>query len=350
MTRFVNRQKMSLEDVRMYRLLATLILTLGISAANAAENLEMQAVENTAFSGELPTRDDASPLLVKVEVLLDRAHFSPGEIDGQLGENVDKALTAYADAHGLTTGATLTNEIVSSLSADTRPILSQYVVTEHDLKGPFTKHSPAKMEEMKGLKTVGYRNVKEALAEKFHTSERLLIALNPRTTINRVGQQLVVPNVLIDERKAQVARIEVDKGRQIVKAFGQSGELLAYFPATVGSEEKPSPVGTFKVVSVDRNPNYRYNPDYKFKGVKSKRPFVIGPGPNNPVGIEWIGLSADGYGIHGTPDPSKVGKSESHGCVRLTNWDAATLGSMVKKGVPVQFDGPPDTGSSQPSE
>jgi lipoprotein-anchoring transpeptidase ErfK/SrfK len=115
----------------------------------------------------------------------------------------------------------------------------------------------------------------------------------------------------------------------------------------VGSEEKPSPVGTFKIISIDRNPNYRYNPNYKFKGVKTKRPFVIGPGPNNPVGIVWIGLSADGYGIHGTPDPSRVSKSESHGCVRLTNWDALALASMVKKGVPVQFDG--STGSTGPN-
>jgi len=148
-----------------------------------------------------------------------------------------------------------------------------------------------------------------------------------------------------------VTKIEVNKDKQTVKAYDQSGELVAFYPATVGSEEKPSPVGTFKIISIDRNPNYRYNPKYKFKGVKTKRPFVIGPGPNNPVGIVWIGLSADGYGIHGTPDPSRVSKSESHGCVRLTNWDALALASMVKKGVPVQFDDlPGSNGSNAPSE
>jgi lipoprotein-anchoring transpeptidase ErfK/SrfK len=282
---------------------------------------------------------------------LDRAHFSPGEIDGKLGENVTKALAAYANAHGLPTGATLTNEIVSSLSADGGPILTQYVLTENDLKGPFTKHIPAKMQEMKGMKRVGYRDTKEAIAEKFHVSERLLAMLNPGTSINRVGQKLIVPNVLSDESKGPVAKIEVDKDQQTVKAYSPTGELVAFYPATVGSDEKPSPVGTFKVVSIDRNPTYRYNPDYKFKGVKTKRPFVIGPGPNNPVGMVWIGLSSEGYGIHGAPDPSRVSKAESHGCVRLTNWDALALASMVKKGVPVQFDDSPGSnGSNAPSQ
>ncbi|MDB5636755.1 MAG: hypothetical protein JWP51_1663, partial [Bradyrhizobium sp.] len=141
-----------------------------------------------------------------------------------------------------------------------------------------------------------------------------------------------------------IGRIEVDKSRQTVKAFDPSGALIAFFPATVGSEEKPSPNGSFKVVSSDANPTYRYNPDYKFKGVKSKQPFTIKPGPNNPVGSYWIGLSAEGYGIHGTSNPSKVSKAESHGCVRLTNWDAALLGTNVKMGTPVVFVDQPQAG------
>ena len=335
------------------------ILTLSLSAAHAASRLEPQAIEQAAVSEKMPADGQTSPLLVKVEVLLDRAKFSPGQIDGKTGENVTKALAAYADAHSLKQDASLgkkkdeflTKEIVSSLSSDNRPILTEYVLTDQDLKGPFTKTIPAKMEKMKGMKKVDYRNVKEAMAERFHVSERLLDMLNPGISINRAGQKITVPNVLIDEsKKGSVAKIEVDKDRQTVKAYGPAGELVAFFSATVGSEEKPSPVGSFKIVSIDRNPNYRYNPDYKFKGVKSKRPFNIGPGPNNPVGIEWIGLSADGYGIHGTPDPSKVGKSASHGCVRLTNWDAVALASMVKKGVPVQFIGASDAEAKAPAK
>jgi len=332
-------------------LLTILTLASSFSAAHGAQRIDPQAVEKATFSGKLSARDHTSPLLVKVEVLLDRAHFSPGEIDGKLGENVTKALAAYADARGLTKGATLTKELVSSLSSDTRPILTQYVLTEQDLKGPFTKHIPAKLEKMKGMKTVGYRDVKEAIAEKFHVSERLLVMLNPGISINRVDQPIMVPNILTDESKGPATRIEIDKDQQTVKAYGPSGELVAFYPATVGSGEKPSPTGTFKIISIDRNPNYRYNPNYKFKGVKTKRPFVIGPGPNNPVGIVWIGLSADGYGIHGTPDPSRVSKSESHGCVRLTNWDALALAAMAKKGLPVQFDDlPGSNGSNAPSE
>ena len=137
--------------------------------------------------------------------------------------------------------------------------------------------------------------------------------------------------------KLTIGRIEVDKSRQTVKAFDPSGALVAFFPATIGSEEKPTPSGSFKVVSIDPRPTYRYNPDYKFKGVRSKRPFTINPGPNNPVGSYWIGLSAEGYGIHGTPEPSKVSKTESHGCVRLTNWDVGLLAGNIKKGTPVVF-------------
>ena len=318
------------------------MLAFNLPAAHGTQRLHPQAVEKATFSGKLPADDRASPLLIKVEVLLDRAHFSPGEIDGKSGDNVTKALTAYGEAHGLITGAPLNKELVSLLTADTRPILTQYVLTEQDLNGPFAKHIPAKLEEMKGMKRVDYRNVKEAIAERFHASERLLAALNPGAPMRRAGEQIVVPNVLIDNNKQSAAKILVDKDLQIVKAYSQSGELLAFYPATVGSEEKPSPIGTFKIASIDRNPNYRYHPNYKFKGVKSKKPFDIGPGPNNPVGIVWIGLSADGYGIHGTPDPSRVSKAESHGCVRLTNWDAIALASMVKKGMPVQFDGSSD--------
>jgi lipoprotein-anchoring transpeptidase ErfK/SrfK len=161
--------------------------------------------------------------------------------------------------------------------------------------------------------------------------------LNAGKKFDRAGEKLFVASVSNKQEKLTVARIEVDKSRQTVKAFDASGALIAFFPATVGSEEKPTPNGSFKVVSADANPNYRYNPDYKFKGVKSRKAFTIKPGPNNPAGSYWIGLSAEGYGIHGTPNPSKISKSESHGCVRLTNWDVTLLGRNTRKGTPVVF-------------
>jgi lipoprotein-anchoring transpeptidase ErfK/SrfK len=213
-----------------------------------------------------------------------------------------------------------------------------YKTTEKDVKGPFLDKLPSKMEDMKGLKSLDYTSPREAIAEKFHMSEALLAALNPGKKFDEAGQTLAVVNVLAKQQaKSAIARVEVDKTSQTVKAFGKSGELIAFFPATVGSEEKPTPSGVLKVTSIDARPYYGYNPDYKFKGVKSKEAFTINPGPNNPAGSYWIGLSAESYGIHGTPNPSKVSKSESHGCVRLTNWDVEKLAKSLKKGAEVAF-------------
>lgn len=149
----------------------------------------------------------------------------------------------------------------------------------------------------------------------------------------------MIANIPADPLPDKVSRIKVDKTRQEVRAFNADGKLAAYYPASVGSEEKPAPSGTLKVTIVKKNPTYHYNPAYAFKGVRTDQPFTIKPGPNNPVGLVWIGLKGEGYGIHGTPEPSKVGKTQSHGCVRLTNWDALQLASKVSKGTPVYFNG-----------
>jgi len=321
----------------MIRLLVATIFWGWLVLPAAAAGLDAAAINNAEFGSKPPGDDKVEPV-VKAQVLLDRARFSPGEIDGKLGENAQKALRAFAEAKGLATGKALTPEIWSALApTSTDPVIVEYTISENDVKGPFLEKLPAKMEEMKDLKALSYTSPREALAEKFHMSEGLLEALNSGKKFDRAGEVILVANVLNKQAKLTVGRIEVDKSRQTVRAFDPSGALVAFFPATVGSEEKPTPNGSFKVVSTDANPNYRYNPDYKFKGVKSKQAFTIRPGPNNPAGSYWIGLSAEGYGIHGTPNPSKVSKTESHGCVRLTNWDVGLLGSNVKKGTPVVF-------------
>jgi lipoprotein-anchoring transpeptidase ErfK/SrfK len=304
--------------------------------------LDAAAINNAEFGSKPPSDDKVEAVVVKAQVLLDRAKFSPGEIDGKLGENAQKALRAFAEAKGLVAGKALTPEIWTALAPTGKdPVVAEYTISEHDVKGPFLEKLPAKMEDMKDLKALSYTSPREAIAEKFHMSEGLLEALNSGKKFDRAGEIILVANVVDKQAKLTIGRIEVDKSRQTVRAFDRSGALIAFFPATVGSEEKPTPNGSFKVVSADANPNYRYNPDYKFKGVKSKQAFTIPPGPNNPAGSYWIGLSAEGYGIHGTPNPSKVSKTESHGCVRLTNWDVVSLGSNVKKGTPVVFvDGP----------
>jgi lipoprotein-anchoring transpeptidase ErfK/SrfK len=322
----------------MIRLFVTTILSAWLVFPAMAVGIDAASINNAEYRSKPPTEDKIDAVVVKVQVLLDRAQFSPGEIDGKLGENAEKALRAFAEAKGLPSDKALTADVWNMLVAGSPDAaITEYKISESDVKGPFLEKLPAKMEDMKNLKALSYTSSREAIAEKFHMSEGLLEALNPGKKFDQAGEIVSVANVLKNEAKLKVGRIEVDKSRQTVKAFAPSGDLIAFFPATVGSEEKPTPSGRLKVVSADANPNYRYNPDYKFKGVKSKEAFTIKPGPNNPVGSYWIGLSAEGYGIHGTPNPSKVSKSESHGCVRLTNWDVGLLGKSVKKGTPVEF-------------
>jgi lipoprotein-anchoring transpeptidase ErfK/SrfK len=234
----------------------------------------------------------------------------------------------------------MTPELWQSLTeASQDPAIIEHKLSEADVKGPFAEKIPAKMEDMKDLKTLAYTNPKEKLAEQFHMSPQLLVALNPGQSFEKPGDTILVANVSGDDLKKKAARIEIDKSKQVLKIFDKSETLAAVYPVTAGSTEKPAPDGVLKVQSVTKNPTYRYNPDYAFKGVKSQKPFTIKPGPNNPVGLVWIGLNKEGYGIHGTPEPSKVSKSESHGCIRLTNWDALQLASIVNKGVPVEFSG-----------
>lgn len=311
-----------------------------VSSAMSAERLEMRTVNEAKLPSQ-PSEGTLSPAVIKAQVLLDRAHFSPGEIDGKAGENFLKALTAFEAERGLPGTKSLDEEVWQELnSVSSNPVLMEYTLTEADVRGPFVPKLPREMDRMKDLPSLGYRTSAEKLAEKFHISEELLSALNPDASLETAGTSIVVANPALDHLDGKIVRLEVDKTRQTLKAFDRAGKLLAYYPATVGSTEKPAPSGRLTVRTITKNPNYRYNPDYAFKGVHSTKPFTIKPGPNNPVGLVWIGLSpGQGYGIHGTPDPSKVSKSESHGCVRLTNWDALRLAFSLAKGAVVDFYG-----------
>lgn len=322
-------------------------------------------------------------LLMKVQVLLDRAHFSPGAIDGLDGENMQGALSAFAVAQGLPATKTPNQEVFDKLQATSpEPVAVEYTITDADVAGPFVETMPAKMEEQAALESMGYTNVREMLAERFHMARDLLTALNPDTPLDRAGTVITVAGVPAletgkpkveakaeaktdakadtsksdrtearagerTEPKAEtkpdakagkdVARIEIDKATRQLRAFDKADRLVAFYPASIGSEEKPAPSGEAKVKGVAFDPSYTYNPKYSFKGVKAKSKFSIHPGPNNPVGLVWIDLSIPSYGIHGTPEPEKVGKTESHGCIRLTNWDARDLAARVERGATVAF-------------
>ena len=195
---------------------------------------------------------------------------------------------------------------------------------------------PKSFEEQSRLDALGYTSVIELLGEKFHVSEALLKRLNPGVDFGRAGQEIVVPNVA-RKNSAKASRIEVDGSSQEVRALAGDGRLIAIYPATVGSSDRPTPVGEFRITTIARNPVYHYDPALNFKGVDAKEKLDIPPGPNNPVGIVWIGLNREGYGIHGTPDPAAVSKTASHGCIRLTNWDARELADLTSKGVEVRI-------------
>ncbi|TNC07240.1 murein L,D-transpeptidase [Methylobacterium terricola] len=289
------------------------------------------------------------PLTIRVQVLLDRAGFSPGAIDGRDGDNLRGALKGFASAKGQTFSGRLDAPLWQALSGTSQdPAVTRYTLTEQDVEGPYADKIPAKMEDQADLKALSYASPAEMLAERFHMSKGLLEALNPDTPLDKAGTAITVAAVPPLEtgripakelpQTPKVSRIEVDKDALQVRAYGEDGTLLHLYPASIGSEEKPAPSGVLKVEGVAFDPNYTYNPKYDFKGVETKRKFTIKPGPNNPVGVVWIDLSGnDGYGIHGTPEPEKVGKTESHGCVRLTNWDARDLAKHVEKGAKVDF-------------
>ena len=321
----------------MVRLLGVVAMALALACGGTlAAKLDLAAVNQAQFSEGEPKGVD--PMLLKAQILLDRARFSPGLIDGRLSDNFSKAVAAFQAANGLPSDGKLTRETWDKLAATfAGPVLMNYEVTAKDVRGPFTRRIPARMERMAHLKRLGYRNAREKLAERFHVSEQLLRLLNPKTGFRKADTTLVVPDVGRGGPPAAVASVEVNKGTRQVRALDASGKALAVYPASIGSEEKPAPSGAAEVRRVVRNPTYRYNPKFAFKGVRSKRPFTIAKGPNNPVGSVWIDLSIDSYGIHGTPDPGKIGTTFSHGCIRMTNWDAEDLAAMVKPGTKVEF-------------
>ena len=314
---------------------AVALISTGTASSAPVQQLSIQSVNEAQFSAARPK--GLSAAVLKAQVLLDRAGYSPGVIDARDGDTFKKALAAFQRNNGLTASGRLDQATWTRLTENAAPVLTEYVTTDADVKGPFTAKIPSKLEDMAKLDRLGYKSARELLAEKFHMDEQLLERLNRGKAFDGAGTTLVVANVEREAARQKVTKIEVDKAERSLRAFGQDGDLLGFFPASIGSRDKPAPTGTFKVRAVRDNPTYHYDPRFGFKGVKSRHKFTIAPGPNNPVGVVWIDLTAPSYGIHGTPDPSKVSKTFSHGCIRLTNWDARRLARMVAKGTTVVF-------------
>jgi lipoprotein-anchoring transpeptidase ErfK/SrfK len=301
--------------------------------STSIKRLDMASVNGTEWQENARS---SPPLIIKLQVLLDRAHVSPGEIDGNLGENTRKAIEVFRELKGLGPKTLVDEQLWGVLTkADSDSVLVTYTISEKDAGGPFVKKIPADFRKKAAMERLGYTSAVELLAEKFHMSQQLLRRLNPGTSFDKAGQEVVVANVERASLPGKVSRIEVDSQQQRVMAYDKDHKVVAIYPATVGSEDRPSPEGEFKVTKITENPVYHYDPSLRLRGVHVQEKLNLPPGPNNPVGIVWIDLSAEGYGIHGTPDPDKISKTASHGCIRLTNWDALELAHSVSKGTPV---------------
>jgi lipoprotein-anchoring transpeptidase ErfK/SrfK len=278
------------------------------------------------------------------QVMLDRAGFSPGEIDGRPGRNLQRALAAFQRAHGLAVSGVVDDATWGTLldRSGGRPPVVTYEISPEDVAGPFHEVPDDLMEQAK-LESLAYTSPLEALAEKFHASPRVLEELNPGAVFDRAGERVFVPDIAAVDPLAPMpgsspdATIVVSKAESALMVQDANGAVLFHAPVTTGSRHDPLPVGRWKVTTVQRLPPFHYNPDLFWDADPSHSKARIAPGPNNPVGTVWIDLTKPHYGIHGTPEPGRIGHLQSHGCVRLTNWDAARVAQWARPGMEVIF-------------
>ncbi|HEX7050607.1 MAG TPA: L,D-transpeptidase [Longimicrobiales bacterium] len=290
----------------------------------------------------LPVPRTAGPSVLHVQVLLDRARFSPGVIDGHWGKNTAKAVYWFQYRYGLPPTGTVDSSTYARLEAVAGggAPLARYRITAADVDGPFTD-VPSDIYAQAELDCLCYESPGERLAERFHTTPAMLAQLNPGVDPGRLraGAVLWVPDI----RRARpdtlpdVARIVISKNGFYTQALDADGNILYHFPSTLGSRYAPSPRGEFHVTDITGSPHFLFQPELFHEVPDDRSEAVLPPGPNSPVGVVWIGLSQPHYGIHGTAEPETIGYATSHGCVRLTNWDAQVLARHAREGTPVEF-------------
>jgi lipoprotein-anchoring transpeptidase ErfK/SrfK len=308
------------------------------------------ALACTVLAGATPrSASTRAAEAMTLQVALDRAGVSPGIIDGRAGHQTATALALFQQAHGLAETGTLDTPSRSALQLETLSPTQPYTVSAGDVAGPFVRSVPADLSKQGTLAALGYTSVLELLAERFHTDEAALRRLNPRARF-RAGETIQVPAVepmvLPAESKrrdgagaeaSRVGAITVSRDPSVVVVADTNGNLLFAAPVTSGSEHDPLPLGEWKVTDVYLLPVFHYNPALFWDADPSHAQTTIKPGPNNPAGAAWIDIDREHYGLHGTPEPRIVGRSTSHGCVRLTNWDITRLLTFVKPGTRVVF-------------
>lgn len=298
--------------------------------------------------------------VLHVQVILDHLGFGPGVLDGRGGQSLEAALKGFQEAKGLPrTGKPDTKTLQALYPFRQWRPTRVVALTDAMIAGPFVNPLPKDYELQAKLPTIGYRNKMEKLAEQFHTTQGVLLALNSRETSLAVGSRIVVPDVLpkntnydqsltpewrgtlaglsVDAAQPKADHIVVDKSDGVLRVLDAQDRLIAQFSATMGSSHDPLPLGTWKIYGADYNPKFRYNPALFWDSKKDAKGALLPAGPNGPVGVVWMDLSKEHYGIHGTPNPETIGRAESHGCVRLTNWDAARVAMMIHPGIKVIF-------------
>jgi lipoprotein-anchoring transpeptidase ErfK/SrfK len=302
----------------------------GLRVLFFACTLALAGAANAAVIGPHSRGDE----VLRAQVLLDRAHFSSGEMDAAYGSNMRQAIRGFQKLHQLPVTGVVDAATWTELERDQAPVLDVYTVTAQDVAGPYTP-VPAGMMAKAKLPALGYANLAEALGERFHISPDLLRRLNPGKVLARAGTQLVVPNVAAAKPLPKAASILVDAKEGTLTLLDAGGMPFAQFPASTGSRHDPLPEGRWQVRGVAVNPEYRYNPKLFWDAQAGDSKARLAAGPNNPVGVAWIELSKEHYGIHGTPEPGKIGKTQSHGCIRLTNWDVMAVVRSISRGAVV---------------
>lgn len=288
------------------------------------------------------TGDVRGPSVLRTQVYLDRAHFSVGAIDGRWGRNSAIAVWWWQKAHGLEPTGDVDENTFRSIAqaAGSDPVVVPYTLTADDTKGPFV-HIPDDVYEKAKLDCLCYESLREELAERFHSTEDFLELLNPGVKVNELqaGATINAPNVrpAVTQDQPDIAKIIISIAGNSYNAFDAAGNVIFHAPTTLGSTYDPSPDETLHVVSITPMPHFHYDPTLYHEVPDSEPDAHMNPGPNSPVGVVWMALSKAHYGMHGTPDPDSIGYASSHGCVRLTNWDAQEVSHRIRNGVPVSF-------------